>query len=59
MANVLFVKAHPGTPATSISLRLAEAFLERYIATHPEDTVETLDLHADDIPLIDADVMCA
>jgi FMN-dependent NADH-azoreductase len=59
MATVLFIKAHPGTPSTSISLKMAQAFLENYRAAHPEDTLEELDLYTDDIPMIDADVMSA
>ena len=59
MPNVLFVKGHPGTAETSISVRLAEAFLETYRAGNPSDTVQVLDLYRDDVPLIDADVLSA
>jgi FMN-dependent NADH-azoreductase len=59
MATILFVKAHPGTASTSISLKLAEKFLEAYKTANPTDTLELLDLYTDDIPLIDADVMSA
>jgi FMN-dependent NADH-azoreductase len=59
MSNVLFVKAHPGSSSHSVSLGLADAFLETYKTNNPSDTVTTLDLYAEEIPLIDGDVLSA
>jgi FMN-dependent NADH-azoreductase len=59
MANVLFVKAHPGSSSQSVSLGMAEKFLETYKTSNPSDTVTTLDLYSDEIPLIDSDVLSA
>jgi FMN-dependent NADH-azoreductase len=59
MANVLFIKGHPGTPSTSISLQMAEEFVQSYQTNNPGDTVTVIDLYQDYIPLIDAEVMSA
>ena len=59
MANVLFVKAHPGSSSHSVSLGMADKFLETYKTSNPSDTVTTLDLYAEEIPLIDNDVLSA
>ena len=59
MSKVLFIKGHPATAATSVSLQLADHFLGAYKASHPSDLVSTVDLYHDEIPLIDADVLDA
>ncbi len=59
MAKVLFVKGHPGTSATSISVQLLERFQADYTAKNPSDTVEVVDLYNDNIPLVDAEVLSA
>ena len=59
MANVLFVKAHPGSSSHSVSLGMADKFLETYKTSNPSDTITTLDLYAEEIPLIDNDVLSA
>ena len=59
MSNVLFVKGHPGTAASSVSVKLAEAFLDAYKAANPNDTISTVDVYSDHIPQIDADVLSA
>ena len=59
MSNVLFVKGHPSNADTSVSVHLAERFLETYKASNPNDTVTVLDLYKDNIPLLDADVLNA
>jgi FMN-dependent NADH-azoreductase len=38
---------------------MAQKFLETYKTSNPSDTVTTLDLYAEEIPLIDADVLSA
>jgi FMN-dependent NADH-azoreductase len=59
MANVLLVTAHPGSSSHSVSLGMADKFLETYKTSNPSDTVTTLDLYSEEIPLIDADVLSA
>lgn len=58
MAQVLYIKGHPAAHAEgSVSLTLAEHFISAYKASHASDTVTTVDLYSDDIPMIDADVL--
>ena len=59
MSNVLFVKAHPGSSSHSVSLGMADKFLETYKTSNPGDTVTTLDLYNEEIPVIDGDVLSA
>ena len=59
MANVLFVKAHPGSSSHSVSLGMADKFLETYKTSNPSDTITTLDLYNEEIPVIDGDVLSA
>lgn len=59
MSNVLFVKAHPGSSSHSVSLGMADKFLEIYKTNNPSDTITTLDLYNEEIPLIDSDVLSA
>ncbi len=59
MAKVLFIKGHPGTSQTSISVQMLERFQADYKAKNPNDSIEVLDLYNDNIPLIDAEVMSA
>lgn len=53
MARLLHILAHP-TPAQSRTARLAEAFLDSYRATHPDDEVELLDLYRDPVSYLSA-----
>ena len=58
MAKVLYIKGHPAANAEgSVSLMLAERFIGAYKAIHASDTITTVDLYRDDIPLIDAEVL--
>ena len=59
MAKVLFVKGHPANANKSVSLALADHFIAANKTAHISDTVTTVDLYHDDIPLIDADVLSA
>ena len=59
MSNVLFVKGHPSNADTSVSVHLAERFLEAYKASNPNDSVTVLDLYKDNIPHVDDDVLNA
>ncbi|HEY1013252.1 MAG TPA: FMN-dependent NADH-azoreductase [Herpetosiphonaceae bacterium] len=56
MANLLYVKANPKVTEQSISLRLGERFVSAFREFHPNHTVTTLDVYADNVPLLDADV---
>ena len=49
MATVLHIQASPRGDR-SYSLRGARAFLEAYLAEHPEDTVDALDLFREGVP---------
>lgn len=53
MATLLHIHASL-RGAASYSLRTAEAFLESYRTSHPDDTIRTLDLATDPIPQFDA-----
>ncbi len=59
MSNVLLVTAHPGSSSHSVSLGMADKFLETYKTNNPNDTVTTLNLYSEEIPLIDGDVLSA
>ncbi len=50
-----------GSPkgADSTSTRVARAFLDEYLLTHPDHTVTTLDVWSDDLPPVDRDVITA
>jgi FMN-dependent NADH-azoreductase len=54
MATLLCILASPRTER-SRSRRVAEALLEAYGASHPDDTVERLDLWQVDLPAFDRD----
>jgi FMN-dependent NADH-azoreductase len=49
-SNVLFIKGHPTTAATSVSMQLADHFLVAYQNQNPDETITTIDLYHDDIP---------
>jgi len=53
MARVLMIKATP-RDELSRSMRIARAFREAYEAANPDDTIELLDVFAEDIPEFDA-----
>ena len=53
MSRVLHIKATP-RDEQSRSMRLARAFIDTYKTAHPNDTIETLDVFAEDIPEFDA-----
>ena len=56
MSNVLLVKGHPLTSETSFSIKGLEAFKAPYTAANPDDTITVLDVFADNVPEIDADI---
>ncbi|QDA58861.1 FMN-dependent NADH-azoreductase [Hymenobacter jejuensis] len=55
--NVLLVKGNPKAADASVSLQMADAFLDTYQTAHPSAQVEELDLYHDFVPLIDEDVL--
>lgn len=59
MANVLVVKGHPFDETKSTTVQLLKTFMERYTQTHPDDHIEIVDVFADDIPCVDADLLTA
>ncbi|MBY6087420.1 FMN-dependent NADH-azoreductase [Priestia flexa] len=59
MTNVLYVKVNPQVDEASFSTRLAQAFLDEYQTVNPSDTVTTVDLYKEGVPLIDSDVLSA
>lgn len=59
MANVLYVKVNPQVDEAAFSTRLAKAFLDEYQTVNPSDTVTTVDLYKEGVPLIDSDVLSA
>lgn len=58
MAGLLYVEASP-RKERSASIEVSLAFLDAYIAAHPDDTVETLDIWASDLPSFDGEVLAA
>ena len=59
MSNVLLVKGHPLTSETSFSVKGLEAFKAAYQTANPNDTITVLDVFADNVPEIDADIASA
>ncbi|MEK8129294.1 FMN-dependent NADH-azoreductase [Paenibacillus filicis] len=57
MSTVLFVKANNRPVEQAVSVKLHEAFLESYKASHPEDTVIELDLFAETLPYLDSNMI--
>ncbi|WP_448572084.1 FMN-dependent NADH-azoreductase [Trichothermofontia sp.] len=58
MAKLLYLECSP-RKERSHSIAVAHAFLEQYKATHPDDTIETLDLWATDLPPFDGETLNA
>ena len=58
MSRVLYIKASPRTDR-SYSAAVAEAFLDSYRQTHPNDEIVTLDLFDADLPAFDAEAASA
>lgn len=57
MATILHIWANPKPINESYSLRLAQAFIERYRQLRPQDEIIDLDLYQQEIPFIDGDVL--
>ena len=59
LSNTLVIKGHPLTSETSFSLKALDQFLSTYEAANPSDTITVLDVFADNVPEIDADIASA
>lgn len=56
MSTVLFVKANDRGDA-AVSVKLYDAFLASYKATHPQDTIIELDLFKEELPYLNANLI--
>ncbi|MHC4617901.1 MAG: FMN-dependent NADH-azoreductase [Planctomycetota bacterium] len=52
MSNILYVKASPRT-GRSHSIAVADAFLDSYRQSHPDDGIEILELYEKELPAFD------
>ncbi|MDV2684609.1 FMN-dependent NADH-azoreductase [Alkalihalophilus lindianensis] len=57
MATVLFVKGNPRTKEESVSVKMYEEFLSTYKQENPEDEIVELDLYAENLPYLNADML--
>ncbi|WP_368503017.1 FMN-dependent NADH-azoreductase [Alkalihalophilus sp. As8PL] len=57
MATVLFVKGNPRTKEESVSVKMYEEFLSTYKQENPEDEIVELDLYAENLPYLDANML--
>ena len=58
MATLLYLEASP-RKERSHSIRVANGFLDAYAAAHPADTIDRLDIWAEDLPPFDGDMINA
>lgn len=56
MAHLLYIEASPRKKRSS-SIEVAKIYLEQYRESHPDDTIEILDLWSKDLPPFDGDVI--
>lgn len=54
MPRLLHVISNPRPLEVSVSRRLASGFFQHRQSAHPDESVETLDLYVEDVPLLDA-----
>jgi FMN-dependent NADH-azoreductase len=60
MSKLLVINANPKTSADqSYSLQVAETFLNTYRAQNPSDTIETINVYRDDVPVVNDVVLSA
>ena len=52
MSEVLYIKGSPRT-GRSHSVAVADAFIESYRQTHPDDNIKTIDIFKSDLPAFD------
>jgi FMN-dependent NADH-azoreductase len=58
MARLLYIEASPRKDRSS-SIQVAQAYLEAYKKSHPEDIVDTLDLWKTELPVFNGEVINA
>ena len=58
MPHLLYIESSP-RKERSASIKIAKAFLDEYKKTHPDDTIETLDLWNTELPSFDGDTINA
>jgi FMN-dependent NADH-azoreductase len=59
MKKVLYITANPKKVENSFSLWAGEEFLKGYKQNNPNDEIKKIDVYAENIPLIDSDVLNA
>ncbi|MGG1616402.1 FMN-dependent NADH-azoreductase [Paenibacillus sp. NRS-1782] len=57
MSKVLFVKANDRTAEESATVKLYNAFVESYKASHPSDEITELDLFSVELPYLNANMI--
>ncbi|MHC4498889.1 MAG: FMN-dependent NADH-azoreductase [Planctomycetota bacterium] len=58
MSNILYIKASPRT-GRSHSVAVADAFVESYRQTHPDDEIKTVDIFQESLPAFDLSAVTA
>lgn len=58
MSNILYIKASPRT-GRSHSVAVADAFVESYRQTHPDDEIKTVDIFQKSLPAFDLSAVTA
>ncbi len=58
MAQLLYIESSP-RKERSVSIRVAKTFTEEYLKTHPNDSVETIDLWSNEFPPFNGDTINA
>lgn len=58
MSNLLYVECSP-RKQRSASIEVSRAFIDAYAASHPEDTIDTMDVWNLDLPEFDGEAMGA
>lgn len=58
MAKLLVIEAHPHVE-DSVSISVAEHFIQKYRSLHPDDEIATRDLYAEKVPALDDSTMSA
>jgi FMN-dependent NADH-azoreductase len=56
MARLLYIESSPRKDRSS-SIKVAQAFIDEYQQTHPDDTVDVIDLWQTDLPSFDGSVI--
>ncbi|MGB7459769.1 MAG: NAD(P)H-dependent oxidoreductase, partial [Carnobacterium jeotgali] len=59
MTKLLIVRAHPLDSEISRSMQVTDAFVNSYVASHPEDHIEDINLYDLAVPDIDRDLLQA